>query len=856
MTDTRDRITIWCATIVALLLFVSSANAQRLTGIARDTGSVAPLSGVVVVVLDANRIALSRAITGEDGRYSVDLPASATQLRVVRIGYQPRVIALATPRAARPTLDFALTKVGSLLSTRFVNDDRICSTDRDRTDALSLWEQARAALLASIVARESHPSTVMNLTYERVTARGGLVLQQATRLATGRTTRPFVAADAPAALAEQGYLVENADGRWFKGPDADVLLDDSFAATHCFSVQPPDAAHPGAIGLGFEPARGRERLMDVRGTLWMESTNPSLRSLEYRYTGGDPAWERAGAAGAIYFRTMPNGVVFVDEWKLHIPVMQGIVQRGATNGGQRLPSRGVTLRQSPDSQIGTSGGVVLSASWPDDVHWQLSLQPLFGAVQEEGTRKPIVGALIIVPATGDTVATDSLGRFEFSPWVPGRYRVTVIDTSLSRFIGPRSWSFETTVGGAVAATLGATSSNTMSEARQRAERLAQLEVGDPATATALRHATQPPIMMPSRDKIAGSLCGSTPAVGTSGIIMGRVTDTTTRVRLPRDAKVTAAWLRPQSISEQETQTVELDDQGRFSICGVPYHHVVLLMLNKGNASYAEMRVLVRPDSSVIVVDWPVDARALERAVAPKAAVLVGRVTRSDNGGPIAGADIWLPALDRHATTDSSGRFRLNGLSPGRAFAQARSIGYRLERDTLTLGAGVETRHDFVLTSQATLLDTNRTVASPAYASPALRGFEERRARQVAGYFVADSALRREDGKVLGSVILSRVSGMMFVPGKHGETYMVSSRKQCSGRVLRLCESPDCYVTVYMDGVLYYSVVEGSMDPPDVNRLQVRELSGLEFYPSGGVAPPEYNATGAGCGTLLLWTRER
>ena len=35
-----------------------------------------------------------------------------------------------------------------------VSDDRMCSSDQNRPAALSLWEQARTGLLASIVARE------------------------------------------------------------------------------------------------------------------------------------------------------------------------------------------------------------------------------------------------------------------------------------------------------------------------------------------------------------------------------------------------------------------------------------------------------------------------------------------------------------------------------------------------------------------------------------------------------------------------------------------------------------------------------------------------------------------------------
>ena len=33
-----------------------------------------------------------------------------------------------------------------------------------------------------------------------------------------------------------------------------------------------------------------------------------------------------------------------------------------------------------------------------------------------------------------------------------------------------------------------------------------------------------------------------------------------------------------------------------------------------------------------------------------------------------------------------------------------------------------------------------------------------------------------------------------------------------------------------------------------------EYSGIEFYSGGATIPAQYNATGSGCGVMLLWTR--
>jgi hypothetical protein len=255
--------------------------------------------------------------------------------------------------------------------------------------------------------------------------------------------------------------------------------------------------------------------------------------------------------------------------------------------------------------------------------------------------------------------------------------------------------------------------------------------------------------------------------------------------------------------------------------------------------------------------WRVNLRALAELSIPAPASLTGVVTMRSAGTPLAAADVWFPALDRHATTDASGAFRLDSLPPGRTLVQVRHLGFAAVRDTVTLAAGAHITRDFALLSQATLLDTVRTVAQGSFISPALRGFEDRRANHAAGYFIADSALRRYDNAALASIIASRVSGLMTVPGRSGATFLVSTRKQCAGSVMSVCSSPNCFVTTYLDGVLIYSAASAGSGPPlDASRMAVSELAGVEFYPTSATAPPQYNATDSGCGVLLLWTRER
>jgi hypothetical protein len=72
--------------------------------------------------------------------------------------------------------------------------------------------------------------------------------------------------------------------------------------------------------------------------------------------------------------------------------------------------------------------------------------------------------------------------------------------------------------------------------------------------------------------------------------------------------------------------------------------------------------------------------------------------------------------------------------------------------------------------------------------------------------------------------------------------------------------------VFLDGVPMNSPGSGSAGgrgaariPPQIfnlNSIQISELQGVEYYPSGGSVPIEFTSERTGCGALLLWTRER
>lgn len=80
---------------------------------------------------------------------------------------------------------------------------------------------------------------------------------------------------------------------------------------------------------------------------------------------------------------------------------------------------------------------MLSATWPDGERWTSPLAPLSGVVTR-GAGVPVQDALVFLAITGDTVSTDSLGRFELHPVVPGRQEIVAMDTSNSARARPRA----------------------------------------------------------------------------------------------------------------------------------------------------------------------------------------------------------------------------------------------------------------------------------------------------------------------------------------------------------------------------------------------------------------------------------
>jgi hypothetical protein len=247
--------------------------------------------------------------------------------------------------------------------------------------------------------------------------------------------------------------------------------------------------------------------------------------------------------------------------------------------------------------------------------------------------------------------------------------------------------------------------------------------------------------------------------------------------------------------------------------------------------------------------------------------LRGRIVRTGDL-PVSGAEVAVVGTDQRVFSDSAGAYVLADIASGWQVLLVRKVGFTARHDTVNVRDGRVTNRDITL-SATSQLDTVRTIArtTSGNRSPALRSFEERRANPSSGYFMGEDELRKQDDKSIAGIILQRVPGIRLEQTIGSKQALASTRKSCAGpafsRTTRNACVP-CYVTVYLDGQIVYKV-DAERDQNrtslenqafDVASVGVKEIAGVEFYPSTGTAPPQFNATGPGCGVLLLWSRER
>ncbi|MBM3907039.1 MAG: carboxypeptidase regulatory-like domain-containing protein [Gemmatimonadetes bacterium] len=283
-----------------------------------------PAAGVIVVATrGAPDSVLSRTITNGGGQYTLALSPGEVRLRALRIGHRPFEIATFTLAAGgRRDVRTVLPNDPIVLAAVTTEANSSCrQTGTAGTQVAEVFEEARKALLSTTLRWGDGDPLARLSVFEQARGIGNRVFREPElQFQEGVTVKPFQSLS-PDSLAKVGYMVSEPNAWQYYAPDADVLLSETFAATHCLGLTQGTGERAGWIGLTFRPSASRRDYVDVRGTLWLDRASNELRRMEFTYEGLPLAMQRAGAGGEVEFTRLPMGIWFVSRWELWMPRM-------------------------------------------------------------------------------------------------------------------------------------------------------------------------------------------------------------------------------------------------------------------------------------------------------------------------------------------------------------------------------------------------------------------------------------------------------------------------------------------------------------------------------------------------------
>lgn len=418
-------------TVLLVAAMSAPAMAQRISGVVRDSLTGERLTSAVVSVLDSTGKLVTRNISDTAGQFSLARLRESERLTVIRIGYAPREIRLGTDTV----ITVSMHAIPATLSTVTATGRRVCPGDRDGGPALALWEQVRSALLAAVLARELNAPRIGLMSFTRTREPLLKRIEDESRESKFVVAdRPYVAARPPWAFANDGYMREQLGGdRVYYAPDEAVLLDESFASTHCMHTVNGSGDHAGDVGLGFDPIEsdGRDTLVDIKGVLWVDRALRGLRSLDFEYTGLERL--ARGSGGQLIFRVMPNGAPMIQRWSIHSMILATDIEQDGAGFVRRMPPR---PERNNVRLLGyqETGGEVGFAEWRNGLTWRGPYPQVRGVVVDS-TKRPVSGAWVRLESRtfDDSLVTDSSGRFNFPPLLPGVYRLYVADSLLAAY---------------------------------------------------------------------------------------------------------------------------------------------------------------------------------------------------------------------------------------------------------------------------------------------------------------------------------------------------------------------------------------------------------------------------------------
>ncbi len=810
----RAGIAILAVLLVTPALGSGTAAAQAVRGVVTMADGTTRASGVIVTAAGDSG-AEARALTNQRGEFAIVAPRPGRYtLRALRVGFRPTpgpVVTLAAGETA--DVRITLTDVAVSLRAVTVQGDDVCRTSPDSGALVArAWEEARKAIMASQLAATDAPLVAEWIEYNRTLDPGGRIVRGLRiRSTTSPTTHAFRSAPADV-LAARGYAFADSGETTYHAPDGDVLLSDSFAATHCFQVVPPARGADSLVGVSFRPARDQRDIRDIAGTFWLHRASAELRWLEFRYTNMPAVADRAAPGGRVEFQHLRTGGWIISRWSIRMPEVSRLP--GTSEAGTRRVVRGplpLTLQA-----IQVAGGEVSRVTRGDTVVFRGTGAALDVQVVARDRWVGAAGATVTLAGTDYAGPVNAASRLRIEPVLQGRYEARVRTPFLDSLgVPPLTREIDVT-------------------ARARTDT----------------------VRLPSGDDVLAIACRDSLADGGS-LMRGIVRDTTGRA--VSNAAVTVTWQGKFRVvrdpaadrmawTEQSVGSIT-DAAGRWRTCGVPREVPLVVRVRTDIGSDARRLTLEadQPFGAMDLVPHPVIVTTDHLLPKPNRAMVEFVIT--DEAGPLLpGVTLEVQTPDgqsRTMTVGASGRALLPDAGPGRLVVRAKKIGYRPGQLAATIAAGRNTVPIIMSVVDLPELDTVRIVGDERRATARLDEFETRRLNSAATKSLTRSEIVKRN-PVSAWHMLTNVSGLRIVELGGVVRAMPTRVAQVS-----LLDNRPCYLKVMVDGVLWQD------DPPNLTNLPAPdEIHGIEVFAGPASIPLQYGGTGKDkwCGLIAVWTR--
>ena len=651
--------------------------------------------------------------------------------------------------------------------------------------------------------------------YERTMDSTGRIVRRQRVQSVRHATRHVFKSLSADSLARVGYVVQDNSGIAFYAPDAEALLSESFALTHCFRISESRDHDTTLIGVRFQPTSNRSGVHDIEGTVWVDRRSAELRTLEFRYTNFPAVSDDVAGGGHVDFRRLAGGQWIIEAWAARFPVL-GPRDRTNRAGTSRtvFAASNLVVRS-----VQETGGEVARILVGELVLLEREIASTGIQLVSRDGSVPLGDAIILLRGTNVNVATAADGTARIGPLPAGRYAASVVVPQLDS-LGAAPVQYE------VIAQLGAhIDSLQLPRATELLKQLCPREATDVGTAI-LRGTV--------RDK-SGAVVRNAPVkvefqrVDARGLKIGLVT-----------------WA-------YTTVNDSTDERGRWQLCGIP-RESDLVVSAESEAGLDRRRYRIADAKMFGVVDLQLrpDSSAL-RAIDTLARAAVEFVVTSSDGTPLQGVtlDVTMPdGVERTFVTVQSGRVLLPKTHTGRVIVRARAVGFASGLVSFKVAEGRNTAPIVLSTVAAPALDTVRVVGGRTV-SARLDAFETRRLNREASRSIGRDEIDRR-GPVNAWQMLMDVPSVRIMPYGSG-TYAMSGR----GKLPSLLNpGAPCPMQVAVDGTLLvprdeHGINLNDLPPPG-------QIHGIEVFAGAARIPLQFGGSGNNkwCGLIAIWTRDQ